>query len=56
VDLLDCSKKTLRIEPLVSVEGLEKFLNGVVSSEELASALVLVLRCHCIAIYWLLML
>lgn len=56
VDLLDCSKKTLRIEPLVSVEGLEKFLNGVVSSEELASALVLVLGYHRIAIYWLLML
>ena len=44
VDLLDCSKKTLRIEPLVSVEGLEKFLNGVVSDEGLAGSLVL--RCH----------
>jgi len=33
VDLLDCSKRTLRIEPLVSVEGLEKFLNGMVSRD-----------------------
>lgn len=29
--LLDCSGRALRIEPLVSVEGLERFLNGVVS-------------------------
>lgn len=32
-DLLDCSNKTLKIEPLVTVEGLEKFLNGVVSGD-----------------------
>ena len=28
--LLDCSGKTLRIEPIVSVDGLENFLNGIV--------------------------
>ena len=32
-ELLDCSAKTLRIEPLVSVEGLEKFLNGIVAKQ-----------------------
>ena len=30
-DLRDCSGKTLRIEPLVSVDSLEKYLNGIVS-------------------------
>ena len=30
-NLLDCSGRTLRIEPLVAVDGLEKFLNGIVS-------------------------
>lgn len=30
-NLLDCSGRTLRLEPLVSVDGLEKFLNGIVS-------------------------
>ena len=29
--LLDCSGKTLKVEPLVSVDRLEKFLNGIVS-------------------------
>ena len=30
-DLRDCAGKTLRAEPLASVDGLEKFLNGIVS-------------------------
>ena len=30
--LLDCSGKTLRMEPIVSVDGLESFLNGIVRS------------------------
>jgi E3 ubiquitin-protein ligase HECTD1 len=32
-DLRDCSGKTLRIEPLVSVDNLEKFLNGIVAKQ-----------------------
>ena len=31
-DLRDCAGRTLRAEPLASVDGLEKFLNGIVSS------------------------
>lgn len=34
-NLLDCSGRTLRLEPLVSVDGLEKFLNGIVSGRGL---------------------
>ena len=30
-DLRDCAGRTLRAEPLASVDGLEKFLNGIVS-------------------------
>ena len=30
-DLRDYSGRSLRVEPLVTVEGLEKFLNGMVS-------------------------
>lgn len=30
-DLRDCVGRTLRAEPLASVDGLEKFLNGIVS-------------------------
>lgn len=30
-DLRDCAGRTLRGEPLASVDGLEKFLNGIVS-------------------------
>ena len=29
--LVDCSGKALKIEPLVSIDGLESFLNGIVS-------------------------
>lgn len=30
-DLRDCSGKILRVEPLVPIDSLEKFLNGIVS-------------------------
>ncbi len=30
--LVDCSGKALKIEPLVSIDGLESFLNGIVST------------------------
>lgn len=32
-DLRDCAGRTLRAEPLASVDGLEKFLNGIVSRD-----------------------
>ena len=32
-DLRDCAGRTLRAEPLASVDGLEKFLNGIVSQD-----------------------
>ena len=31
--LLDCSGKTLKVEPLVCVDALESFLNGIVSAD-----------------------
>lgn len=34
-NLLDCSGKVLKLEPLVPVDGLEKFLNGIVSGHVL---------------------
>ena len=37
--LLDRSGRVLKIEPLVSVEGLEKFLNGLVSDPLLSFSL-----------------
>ena len=46
-DLRDCSGKTLRIEPLVSVDSLEKFLNGIVSGRYMYMYMYMVLVVLC---------
>ena len=47
-DLRDCGGRLLRAEPLASVDGLEKFLNGIVSLSDDAATCACMCMCMCV--------